>query len=186
MGGRAPRDKMMSWFKKDEKFDALIRQQFESELKAVVSKEREHWLSTTRGALAQIIVLDQFSRNMYRGTPGMFSSDAQALRVAMELIDRGDDRKLAFDERSFVYTVLMHSEDLKIQEKGVELFEKFIDEHDEQEEELRNRLAGSLKFAVAHRDIIQQWGRFPHRNEILNRESTPDEIAFLKQPGSSF
>jgi len=161
------------WWDKDAAFDAEIRQRF-GELHAEVSRgEHEDWRATPRGALAYVIVLDQFSRNMFRGTPGAFASDPQALAAARDALARGVDQSLTPEERSFLYMPLMHSEDLADQERCVELFRA-----------LGN--AYSLGFAEQHRDIIARFGRFPHRNAILGRASSPEELAFLTQPGSSF
>jgi uncharacterized protein (DUF924 family) len=161
------------WWKKDPAFDTEIRRRF-SDLHAAIERgEHEDWLDTPRGALAYIIVLDQFSRNMFRGTARMFASDAQALAAARAAIDRGYDAALPPAERGFLYMPLMHSEDLADQERCVELFQAF---------------AGSdqVRYAQQHREIIRRFGRFPHRNEVLGRASTSEELEFLTQPGSSF
>jgi uncharacterized protein (DUF924 family) len=161
------------WFAKDEAFDAEIRQRFLALHDEVERGEHEDWRSTPRGALAYVIVLDQFSRNMFRGTPRSFASDARALAAAHDALSRGFDQALSPEERSFLYMPLMHSEDLADQERCVDLFRALGD-------------AYSLGFAVQHRDIIARFGRFPHRNAILGRTSSPEELEFLTQPGSSF
>lgn len=181
--GRADEAHATRWWKKDEAFDREIEERFGALHGAILRGEHEDWLATPRGRLAYVIVLDQFSRNMFRGSPRMFAADERALAVAEEGIARGDDRELAFAERQFLYMPLEHSEDLATQERCVELFRSW---HDELPEELQKALAEALDYAVAHRDIIARFGRFPHRNAILGRESTPEEIEFLKQPGSSF
>ncbi len=181
--GVATQEKSKSWFEKNDAFDREIEARFGALHAALARGEREDWLSSTRGSLATVIVLDQFSRNMFRNTKQMFASDPRALAVATSLVERGADRELAFAERGFVYMPFMHSERLSDQERCVELFRTFRDEH---QGELRDICQYSLGYAERHRDIIQRFGRFPHRNAILGRESTPEELEFLKQPGSSF
>lgn len=161
------------WWKKDPAFDAEIREHFGALHQAIEADEREDWLQTARGALAYVIVLDQFSRNMFRDTGRMFASDARALRAAKNAIDAGHDQALSKSERGFLYMPLMHSEALADQERCIELF-------------AANDSPNSVKFAQMHRDIVQRFGRFPHRNALLGRESTDEEREFLQQPGSSF
>jgi uncharacterized protein (DUF924 family) len=171
------------WFGKAASFDDAIREQYGEEHAAVMRGERDSWLTSARGRLAYLIVLDQMSRNMFRGTPRMFASDELALAAAMQGIDLGMDRTLAGDLRAFYYLPLMHSERLEVQRRCVDLFRSFTEES---EGRVRERMAHSLTYAIAHRDIVAKWGRFPHRNEVLGRESTSEEKAFLEQPGSSF
>lgn len=159
------------WWRKDPAFDDEIRARFEALHEEIDRGEHEDWCAAPRGALAYVIVLDQFSRNMFRGTARMFASDARALAAARAAIGRGDDRQLAPAEQTFLYMPFMHSEDLADQERAVELFRAHGDE---------------ASYAVRHRDIIRRFGRFPHRNELLGRASTPEELAFLTEPGSSF
>lgn len=161
------------WWKKDPVFDQEIRDRFAALHGELVLGEHDDWLATPRGRLAAIIVLDQFSRNMFRDTPGMFASDPRALEIARAGIARDDDRALSTVERGFFYMPLMHAEDRAAQDRCVELFAG-----------LGNK--GNHEFAVKHRAIIQRFGRFPHRNAILGRASTPEEVEFLSQPGSSF
>ncbi len=160
------------WWKKDPAFDAEVRAKFEPLHDAIDRGEHEDWLETPRGALAYVIVLDQFSRNMFRGTERMFASDERARAAVRRALDRGDDRALAEAERTFLGMPLMHSEDLADQDRSVAFFAAGPED---------NR-----KFAEQHRDIVRRFRRFPHRNAILGRTSTPEEIEFLKQPGSSF
>jgi uncharacterized protein (DUF924 family) len=171
------------WFGKEASFDGAIREQFGGEHAAAMRGERDRWLASARGRLAYLIVLDQMSRNMFRDTPRMFASDERALAAAMQGIDLGVDRKLAGDLRAFCYLPLMHSERIEVQQRCVDLFHSFTEES---EGRVRERMAHSLGYAIAHRDIVAKWGRFPHRNALLGRESTPEEKAFLEQPGSSF
>lgn len=161
------------WWKKDPAFDAEVQARF-GELHAAVARgDHEDWRATPRGALAYVIALDQFPRNMFRGTPRAFTTDEQARRAAVAAIDAGFDAQLTPDERAFLYMPLMHSESVDDQHRCVALFTK-------------NGPERNVDFAVKHRDIVVRFGRFPHRNEILGRESTPEETEFLKQPGSSF
>ena len=159
------------WWRKDAAFDAEIRARFEGLHGEIERGEHDDWCATARGALAYVIVLDQFSRNMFRGTARMFASDARALAAARAAIGRGDHHTLATQEQTFLYMPFMHSEELADQERAVELFGARGDE---------------ASYAVRHRDIVRRFGRFPHRNELLGRPSTPEELAFLSEPGSSF
>jgi uncharacterized protein (DUF924 family) len=173
----------MTWFQKDVAFDARLRSQFLELHAELLGGAHESWLEAPRSRLAVILVLDQFSRNMFRDTPRMFAGDEKALALANSGIDRGMDRLLGLDERAFFYMPLMHSEVLADQERSVEVFGVWAAE---QTGALRERGLASLDFARRHLVIIQRFGRFPHRNQILGRESTPEELEFLKQPGSSF
>jgi uncharacterized protein (DUF924 family) len=159
------------WWKKDPAFDAEVRDRFLELHAAVVRDEREDWLETSRGTLAYVIVLDQFSRNMFRDSARMFEGDPRALAAARRALDRGFDRGFSGDERMFLCMPFMHSEDIADQDRGVELFAS---------------LQQWLPYAEQHRDLIRRFGRFPHRNALLGRPSTPEELEFLKQPGSSF
>ena len=160
-------------FAKDEALDARLRQRFEATLQAAIAGELYEWRRTALGRLAEIVVLDQFSRNIYRDTPAAFSQDAQALALAQELISRGLDQDVPTAQRAFAYMPYMHSESLLIHQQALALFSQ-------------TGLEGSLAFEHKHRKILEQFGRYPHRNQILGRASTASEIAFLKTPGSSF
>jgi uncharacterized protein (DUF924 family) len=169
--GRADKAHAARWWRKDPAFDAEVRTRFGALHEAVMRSGREVWLSSPRGRLAYVIVLDQLSRNMFRDSARAFAGDARALDAALAGLAAGDDQALGPDERSFLYMPLVHSERLDLQERAVALFAGE---------------PGTQKFAEQHRDIIRRFGRFPHRNALLGRPSTPDELAFLKQPGSSF
>lgn len=181
--GGAPEDRVARWFKKDPSFDALLRDHFGALHGAIAQGQREHWLDRPWTRLAYVIVLDQFSRNMKRDRPGMFAADARALSAARGAVEQGVDRKLPRAGRTFLYMPLMHSEDLAAQDQCVELFAAMASEY---EGEQRQSILSNHKYAVMHRDIVARFGRFPHRNAILGRESSPEELAFLEQPGSSF
>jgi uncharacterized protein (DUF924 family) len=162
------------WFVRSDELDQEIRDNF-SELHArAAAGALDAWAATPRGALALAILLDQFPRNMFRGIAEAFASDPQARAVARAAIDAGLDHDLSQEERLFLYLPLEHSEDLADQERCVELM-RALDEE-----------PTWLDYAVRHRDIIARFGRFPHRNAILGRVSTPEECEFLMQPGSSF
>jgi uncharacterized protein (DUF924 family) len=160
-------------FQKSLAFDQLIRQRFLQVYETAVRGETIGWRSTPKGRLAEIIVLDQFPRNMFRDSAKAFGSDALALRQALEAIECGADQDLSAEERSFMYMPLMHSEDPVIHEKAVTLFSQ-------------TGLEMNLKFEIMHKKIIDRFGRYPHRNKVLGRTSTPEEIEFLKTAGSSF
>lgn len=161
------------WWSKDDAFDQLIREKFESFHTAAMAGELFEWRSEPQGRLAEIIVLDQFSRNMYRDTPKAFSSDPLALVLAQEAVAHSVDQKLEVEKRAFLYLPYMHSESLKIHEVAMQLYSQ-------------PGLEFNYDFEVKHKQIIDQFGRYPHRNQILGRESTPEEKHFLTQPGSSF
>lgn len=163
----------MQWFKKDSDFDRDIETRFGSTHHAATLGELEPWRETSEGRLAEIIVLDQFSRNIFRDTPLAFAYDTMALVLAQEAIREGADQQVAFEKRSFFYMPYMHSESPLIHEKAVELFSQPGAEY-------------QYEFELKHKAIIDRFGRYPHRNSILGRDSTPEEVEFLKQPGSSF
>jgi uncharacterized protein (DUF924 family) len=161
------------WFKPDEAFDAALKARFEFALKAAKAGALALWTETSEGALALIVLLDQMSRNIYRNTAEAFAADPMALDTARRAIDRGLDASLEPEQRLFLYMPFMHSERIADQERGVELYTAL-------------GLEENLQFMIRHRDIIARFGRFPHRNAILGRQSTPEEEEFLKKPGSRF
>lgn len=161
------------WWKRDDVFDASISERF-SEIHASAARcELFEWRKTALGRLAEIIVLDQFSRNMYRNSPLAFAHDAMSLTLAQEAVFMGMDEALNKVQRSFLYLPFMHSESIKIHELAVELFRK-------------NGIQSNLDFELKHKQIIDRFGRYPHRNNTLGRQSTPEELEFLKQPDSAF
>lgn len=161
------------WFKKDDLFDQQIRNRFLKTFEGAIMGYTAHWRSSPAGRLAEIIVLDQFPRNMFRDTPKAFSGDPLALPLAQEAVRTGDDQKLPIIQRGFIYMPYMHSEDLKIHEVAIQLFSQ-------------PGLEENLRYEILHKEILERFGRYPHRNRILGRPSTPEELAFLKTPGSSF
>ncbi len=161
------------WFSKDVIFDGLVKDRFLSTYKAAQSSKLTEWRETPMGRLAEIIVLDQFPRNMFRDSALAFSTDSLALKNAQEAVGVNADQKLSPSERAFLYMPFMHSEELKIHEEAIRLFSQ-------------TGLENNLKFEILHKKIIERFGRFPHRNQILGRKSTSEELAFLKEPNSSF
>ena len=164
-------ERMARWFGGDAATDADCRRRFASTLDAAARGELDDWTTTPRGRLALIVVLDQFSRNVHRGTSRAFAQDARALALCLDGLARGDDRALAPEERAFFYLPLEHAEDAAMQARSVACFEALAAEAPEQSE--------FLPFAREHRDVIARFGRFPSRNATLGRRSTPDEEAFL-------
>jgi uncharacterized protein (DUF924 family) len=167
------------WFRKDDAFDAAIGERFGALIEHAVSGGLREWdAEGAQGTLARIIVLDQFTRNVWRGTPAAFSGDALALACALQLVDSGADKDLTPLQRWFAYMPFEHAEDARMQEQAVALFTALAAEHP--------GFDGALDYALKHRDVIARFGRFPHRNPILGRASTEEETAYLKQPGSGF
>lgn len=160
-------------FVKDAKLDATIRERFGHTHAAAAHGELFAWREDARGRLAEIIVLDQFSRNLHRDDPRAFACDPMALVLAQELVARRDDDALPVAWRAFAYMPYMHSESPRIHELAMQLFSQ-------------PGLEYNLKFEQAHKTIIDRFGRYPHRNAVLGRTSSKEEIAFLKEPGSSF
>lgn len=160
-------------FVKDKALDETIIERFGAVHQEASKGELASWRDTPEGALAEIIVLDQFSRNIHRDTPKAFAQDADALLRAQEMVARGDDMNVDEEKRCFVYMPYMHSESPEVHSEAVKLFEALGDEM-------------NLKYEHMHKDIIDKFGRYPHRNVILGRESTPEELEFLTQKNSSF
>lgn len=161
------------WWVNDTEFDQQIRERFYEVHQAVIAGETYGWREQPQGWLAEIIVLDQFSRNIYRDTPQAFAQDPQALTIAQEAISSGATEALSDPEKVFVYMPFMHSESTLMHEIAVGLFTDL-------------GIEINLDYELKHKAIIDRFGRYPHRNSILGRESTLEEIEFLKQPGSSF
>ena len=161
------------WWSKDDKFDQIVIERFSEVHNRAARCELYEWRRVAEGRLAEIIVLDQFSRNMFRDSSLSFAYDPLALALAQEAISVGADQKLTPIQRSFLYLPFMHSESLKIHEVAMDLYQN-------------NGIQLNLDFEIKHKAIIEKFGRYPHRNKILGRVSTDEEIEFLKQPGSSF
>lgn len=160
------------WFAKDDKFDKRCRERFLPAIEEAAEGKLDAWAETADGALALLILLDQFPRNVFRGSPKAFRADPKAVQIAEIALERGFDRAFPKDARSFFYLPFEHSEDMAHQERSVDLC----------------RVLGiqeTYHYALIHLDVIRRFGRFPHRNEVLGRESTPEEIAYLKSGGFS-
>lgn len=167
------------WFVKSDAFDGEIRQRFGAAIDIAIAGGLREWdAEGPQGVLARILVLDQFTRNAHRNTPRSFEGDPLALRAARKLADSGAHKELPPLQRAFVYMPFEHAEDASMQERAVDLFAQLALEHPGFDE--------MLDYAHRHRGVIARFGRFPHRNEILGRASTPEELAFLRQPGSRF
>jgi uncharacterized protein (DUF924 family) len=175
--GPPPHSSREAWFRKDPAFDAAVRDRFGEAVEAALAGGLVGWSATPLGTLARVLLLDQFPRNVHRDTPLAFAGDALALCAAKDAIDRGFDRQLDFFERWFLYLPFEHSEDWGMQERSLELFGQLA-------AETGNR--GPLEWAEKHAAVVRRFGRYPHRNAILGRRSTPEELAFLAEPGSSF
>ena len=177
-----PNDSLHFWFTeltpkqhfaKDAALDDAIRTRFGATLEAAARCELFAWRATPEGRLAEVLVLDQFSRNVYRDSAGAFAQDTLALALAQELVANGQDRSLPLAQRSFAYMPYMHSESTLIHSQATVLFSQ-------------PGMEDSLRFEQRHQAIIHRFGRYPHRNALLGRESTPEELAFLTEPGSAF
>ena len=171
------------WWSKNPEVDNEIRRRFESCVIKAGSGELDHWASNPQDRLALILLTDQFPRSIYRDSARAFAFDTRALSLSHDGIDAGFDVTLRSLERVFFYLPLEHSERLADQERSVSLFQKLLDEVGPDQ---KPTFAGYFDFAVRHREIIRRFGRFPHRNDVLGRVSTPEELSFLQHPGSRF
>ena len=175
--GTTPGASRAEWFRKDAAFDAALRARFADVHAAAAARELEAWRASAEPMLALVIVLDQLSRNLYRDDARAFAQDAHALDCAVQALARGDDLGLLPVQRQFLYLPFEHSEDLRDQEKALDLFASL---------EAFEPTRGLGQWARRHHAIVARFGRFPHRNALLGRPSTPEEIEFLKTPGSGF
>ncbi len=166
-----------AWFFKDPDFDREIRDRFEDVYEEAIAGELEAWKEEARSCLALIVVLDQFPRNMFRGDARMYAADGLALAAARHAVEQAYDRELPPFQRMFVYLPFEHSENLEDQRFSVELFRRLAEETGSED---------LVVYALRHLRIVERFGRFPHRNEILGRRTTPEEAKFLEEPDSSF
>ena len=171
------------WFGKTPENDLAVTERFAATLRAAAAGKLDHWANTSRGRLALVIVLDQFPHHIHRDQLQAFATDSQALALSLAALAAAEDRQLAPIERVFLYLPLEHAESIDMQDQSVSLYEKLAREAGADERALFDDF---LDYARKHRDVVVRFGRFPHRNEILGRPSTPDELEFLKQPGSRF
>lgn len=187
--GGAPDDpatagkKLALWWGSNPDTDAELRERFGATHEAAAAGQLDGWAATPEGRVALVLVLDQLSRNLHRGTPRAFAQDPAALRLALAAVEQGEDRSSPFFHRVFLYMPFEHSERLADQERCCRLFDALLAECPEL---LRGPARTFLDFAHRHRDIVARFGRFPHRNAILGRPSSAEEQRFLEQPGSSF
>lgn len=165
------------WFRKDPAFDERIRERFGALVERALAGPLG-WDADPASRLAEVIVLDQFPRNLFREQARAFAGDERARTIALALIDAGDDARLHPLQRWFAYLPLEHAEDLALQDRSVALFQALA--------QAEPAMAGALDYAERHRDVIRRFGRFPHRNRALGRQSTAAELAYLAQPGSGF
>jgi uncharacterized protein (DUF924 family) len=173
--GEVDKEKQARWWKKSPDFDALCRERFEQDLRAAARGELDHLKTSPTGTVSFILLCDQMPRNMFRDTPEAFAWDHLALAATKQLIESGDLLTLPQRVQAFALMPLMHSEDPEVHKLSVQSFE-----------ELKERGTDNLDYALSHKKIIDRFGRYPHRNKILGRDSTEEEIEFLKGPGSSF
>lgn len=166
------------WFRKSDTTDRRIAERFGPLIEQALRGELEAWAAEPHSALAQIVLLDQFTRNTFRDTPRAFAGDKRALAAAMAMVGSRQDEALLPVQRVFVYLPFEHAEGIVMQEEALRLFTRLVAE--------APALQNMLDYAQRHHDVVQRFGRFPHRNVILGRQSTADEIEFLKQPGSRF
>lgn len=165
------------WFEKSAAFDALCRERFLATLEAAAAGGLERWAERPFGALALVVTLDQFPRNIFRGTPQAFATDARALALARSVVARGFDAAYVPAQCWFAYLPFEHAEDLAAQRESLELYERLRGDPPS---------ASPIAYAQRHYAVVERFGRFPHRNAVLGRVSTPEELAFLAQPGSGF
>lgn len=171
------------WWGHQQETDELLQARFGAAASAAAADVLDHWAGSPRGRLALIVLLDQLPRAIHRATPQAFAQDAKARAMALKGLQSGADRLLRPIERLFFYLPFEHSEDIADQDRSVELFHELAAAVPEDH---RETFAEFFDYAVRHRDVIARFGRFPHRNQILGRESTPEELTFLERPGSSF
>ena len=172
------------WFRKSDATDREIAERFGASIERALRGELADWSRQPASALAQILLLDQFTRNVFRDTPRAFAGDARALAAATAMVGQHQDEALPVLQRSFVYMPFEHAEGIGAQDEAVRLFTRLVDS--EPSAALASSLRNMLDYAEKHRTVIRRFGRFPHRNAVLGRHSTPDEIAFLAEPGSRF
>jgi len=165
--------KSSQWWIKDADFDQLLIDKFSGIHKRAKNCELYEWRENAEGRLAEIIILDQFSRNMFRGSQLAFANDPLALSLSQQALSVGADMLLEPNRRSFIYLPFMHSESKVIHERALDIYKE-------------KGTQGNLDFEIRHKNIIDRFGRYPHRNEVLGRDSTAEELKFIKQPGSGF
>jgi uncharacterized protein (DUF924 family) len=176
------------WFKKDPAFDDEIRSAFLDDIERAARGELDPWVESAPGTLALVVLLDQFPRNVFRDSPRSLTADERALTASLEAQVRGLDRELSFVERCVLLIPMMHAEDREVQRRGLEAFGRLAADAAAggAPEGVQKMVGTALNYAEAHARIVERFGRFPHRNVLLGRASTAEEIDFLKEPGSRF
>lgn len=172
------------WFSVSDSFDLLVKEKYQTIVESVAEGDGSQLESEPRGILALIIAMDQLPRNIYRGSPKAFAYDHEALRLARKVLDAGMDHSMGYLEKLFAYMPLQHSENIDVQDLSVNMFGSMIE--DARTKTQSENALESLRYAEMHRDIIKRFGRFPHRNEILGRESTSEEVRFLASGAENF
>jgi uncharacterized protein (DUF924 family) len=171
------------WFKGDKELDKEIKKKFGNAVKQAARDELAAWENSTEGMLALIILLDQFARNVYRGTNRAFAHDTKALRLCQKLLESGEDKTLPWPQRGFAYMPMQHAEDKEVQAKGVEAY---LDLADDAPDDINKVVMGFVLSAREHKAIIDKFGRFPHRNKALGRDSTDEELIYLGTGAKTF
>ncbi len=171
------------WWAKGDSADSEIKSRFTATLNNLIEGKLTDWKLLPEGRLAMVILADQFSRHIFRDNEKAFAQDELALALVLEGLDSNIDLEIGLLQRAFFYMPLEHSESLSMQDRSVAMYRQL---YDMAPENIHEQIKGNLNYAIAHRDIIEKFGRFPHRNVILGRQSTPEEIEYLKQPGSGF
>lgn len=174
---------MKRWFESNNEFDSEIKSKFFSTIEDALNGKLDSWTETIDGSLALIIVYDQFTRNVHRGSAASYTGDRRALSIAKNIISLGYDKNLPLLQRLFLYLPFMHAEDKSIQKQSLELY---TDLSKDAPSEVKKYFGGCLDFAKKHKEIIDKFGRFPHRNKDLGRESTKEEVEFIKKSGRGF
>jgi len=177
LGADEQRQKLRRWYQGGAEMDAEIAARFTEDTEKALAGELDHWAKDPRGRVALILLLDQFPRGLFRDTPRAYAGDERARRLALEAFDRGLDRGLSIDERNFLIMPLLHAEDLALQERAISLMDRLVADAPA---ELQPVYAMGLEQTRKYRDIIARFGRFPHRNQILGRPSSPDELELIK------
>ncbi|MFK7988445.1 MAG: DUF924 family protein [Sandaracinaceae bacterium] len=180
--GCASEEAAKRWWLKSDAFDGECTTRFRATHQALRAGTLDDWLERPRGRLAYVIVADQLSRNMFRGSGEMYSADTLATQASLDAMDAGVDQDFGYHERYFLYMPFMHAEDVALQDRCVALFEGLVQAFPS----MAKNAAMAHDYAIKHRDIVARFGRFPHRNALLGRDSSEEEKAFLQQPGSSF
>lgn len=176
-------EKRKMWFNGTTELDATIAERFLATYERGLAGDLAHWQETAHGSLALVVVLDQFPLNMFRRSARAFESEHAAVAACLNAVEKQQDRELAFVERTFLYMPLMHAESTVLQAESVRHYSQLVEDVPAS---LREKAEYTLSFAVSHSDLVSEFGRFPHRNKVLNRENTPTELAFLNDNPANY